>query len=107
MKPIVLVIFSTLLASIAQVLYKMGANLLPVLSWSLVLGFILYCFAGLLIVIALKSAELSVVFPILATSFVWVSLLSIWFFNEVFLVINWVGIVLIVLGVALLGRGAS
>lgn len=100
-----LVIFSTILTTSAQLFYKFGAERLPeVLSnWPLVVGFALYCFAALLIIWALRFVELSVVFPLLATSFVWVSLISVFFFGESLSVINWVGVFLIACGVAVVG----
>lgn len=98
-----LVIIATVLASVAQLLYKVGAGQLPGLSWSIVLGFALYCCAGLLIVLALKTLDMSVVFPMLASTFVWVALLSVFLLGESMSVVNWAGIVLIVAGVALLG----
>ncbi len=105
MKAFFLVIFATILTSIAQLLYKSGAN--DFFSWPVILGFVIYCLAAILIILALKSADLSVVFPVLSTSFIWVSVLSVFFFNEVLSVVNWSGLVLIVLGVMLLGKGAK
>lgn len=104
MKAFFLVIFATILTSIAQLLYKLGST--DFLSWPVLLGFIIYCLAAILIIFALKSADLSFVFPVLSTSFIWVSLLSVFFFNEVLSLINWSGLVLIVLGVMLL-KGAE
>ena len=109
MKPaIFLVLISTLFASVAQVLYKIGAERLPELwtNWPLALGFIIYCLAALLIIIALKFIDMSIVFPLLATSFAWVSLLSVFYLKEVLTAMNWTGVGIIVLGVILLSRGA-
>ena len=102
-----LVVLSTLLTSSAQILYKIGANRLPELwtNWPLILGFVVYCFAALLIIIALKFVDMSVVFPALSTSFVWVSLFSVLFFKEVLSMINWFGVAIIVLGVSILSMG--
>lgn len=100
-----LVILSTILTTAAQLFYKIGASRLPeiVSNWPLVIGFVLYCLAALLIIWALRFVELSVVFPLLATSFVWVSLLSVFIFGESLSVINWFGVFLIACGVAVVG----
>ena len=103
--PIFLVILSTLLTATAQYFYKIGADRLPELwtNWPLAAGFIIYCTAALFIIISLKYADMSVAFPALATSFVWVSLISVFILNEVLSAVNWAGVGLIVAGVALLG----
>jgi drug/metabolite transporter (DMT)-like permease len=100
-----LVILSTILTTAAQLFYKVGASNLPnVLSnWPLIIGFSLYCLAALFIIWALRFVELSVAFPLLATSFVWVSLLSVFVFGESLSVINWFGVFLIACGVAVVG----
>ncbi len=102
-KPFLLVIMATFFISIAQLFYKIGSGFLPVLSWHIFAGFFIYCFSAVLIIVALKFIDMSVVFPAIANSFVWVALLSVFFLGEVLSVVNWVGIVLIVCGVALLG----
>lgn len=102
-KSVILVVCATILASVAQVLYKLGADALPGISLSLLVGFALYCIAGLLIVFALRTVDMSVVFPMLALTFVLVALLSVLVLGESLLVINGLGIVLIVGGVGLLG----
>ncbi len=101
-----LIVFSTLLTSTAQLSLKYGAEKLPQLltNFPLLLGFILYCLAALLIIIGLKYADLSIVFPTLAANFIWVSLLSIFILGETLTAINWAGIGFIVAGVSLLGR---
>jgi drug/metabolite transporter (DMT)-like permease len=100
-----LVVLSTVLTTAAQLFYKSGAARLPELvsNWPLIAGFVLYCFAALLIIWALRFVELSIVFPLLATSFVWVSLISVFFFGESLSVINWFGVFFIACGVAVVG----
>ena len=56
---------------------------------------------------SLKHGELSVLYPIYAMNFIWVSIMSPYFFetdsmNEV----KWVGVLAIVAGVALIGLGS-
>ena len=55
---------------------------------------------------ALRRGELTVVYPVLATSFIWVSLLSPLFFRGDFMTFQkWIGVFIIILGVTLIGRG--
>jgi len=102
-KELILVIVATLLASVAQLFYKQAAASFPALSWPLLVGFTLYCMAGLLIIVSLKALEMSTVFPVLATTFVWVGLLAQFILGETATLLNWLGILLIVGGVALVG----
>lgn len=102
MRPLLLILLATIFASAAQLLYKFGSagfSLVWILS-----GFVLYCVAGLLVVLAFREGELSRVFPIFASTFVWVALLSLFFFKESLSSINWLGIVLIVIGVSVVSR---
>jgi multidrug transporter EmrE-like cation transporter len=79
-------------------LYAMATNL------NLVIGYSLYALMTVLFVFALRDEELSVVYPIIALSYVWVAGLSIWFFRESINAPKLIGIAVIVLGVAVLGR---
>ncbi len=109
---ILLVIFSTLLTSSGQLFLKQGANALSLdlvgllTNFSLIIGGILYFAAAVLFIISLKNGELSVLYPLYATSFVWVSLLSVYFLNEPSGVLKWAGVFTIILGVASIGRGS-
>ncbi|MEK6887273.1 MAG: hypothetical protein AABW88_05585 [Nanoarchaeota archaeon] len=55
---------------------------------------------------ALRRGELTVVYPVLATSFIWVSLLSPLFFSGDFMTFQkWSGVFIIIFGVTLVGKG--
>ena len=104
-----LMFFCTLLTSIAQIFLKKGAMLLPNLftNLPLLIGCFLYGSAAIIFIIALKGGELSVLYPIIATSYVWVSLLSGYYFNEMITQLKWFGILSIVIGVSLIGKGSK
>ena len=108
-KAVFMMLFCTLLTSIAQIFLKKGAMLLPTLftNWQLLIGCFLYGSAAIIFIIALKGGELSVLYPIIATSYVWVSLLSGYFFNESITPLKWLGILSIVIGVSLIGKGSK
>jgi drug/metabolite transporter (DMT)-like permease len=69
----------------------------------LFMGYAMYGVNTLLMAAALKGRELSLLFPIIALTYVWVSILSVTVLGEQ---MNWfrgVGIALIVSGVSILG----
>ena len=112
-RAIMLMVFCTLFTSTGQILWKMGvsqidfANLLTAFNLPFLLGFVSYGLGAILMLIAFKSGELSILYPIVATSYVWVTLLSPFFFAEIISPLKWVGIVIIVLSVSILGFGST
>ena len=124
-KPIYMVLGCTLFAATAQVLLKFGAdhpmpamNPADTATWTpflmallgnyyLLLGYSFHAGNALLLILALRDGELSVLYPIISLSYVWVDLLSIYFFHEHMNIWKAAGIVLVIGGVALLGRPSS
>lgn len=106
---IALVVLCTLFTSNAQLLFKAGAARLPILltNWPLIGGLSLYAIGAVLLILALKGGEVTVIYPIIATSYIWVGLLSHFVFGES---LSWIaisGIALIALGVACIGLSGS
>lgn len=110
---IILVLICTLFTSIGQVFYKFGANKLTlnfmaiITNYELIIGLILYGASALLLLIALKNGELSVLYPVIATSYIWVAILSSIYFNEIINTYKIIGIFFIILGVTCVGIGGS
>ena len=71
----------------------------------LIAGYALYGINTLMLVLALKDGELSMLYPIIALTYVWVTLLSYFVLAEPPNVWKNVGITTIVIGVAVLERG--
>ena len=69
-------------------------------------GVSLYALGTLLFIPALKGGDLSVLYPFVALSYVWVSLLSVKFLEEKKNKIKWIGIILIIIGVTFIGIGS-
>jgi len=97
----------------SQILIKTGASALTgasvmamVMNPWLVGGYGLYGFSTILLILALRDGELSVLYPVISLTFVWVALLSTVFFGEVLSPMKILGILTIVAGVAVLGGGA-
>jgi multidrug transporter EmrE-like cation transporter len=107
-----LVFCCTILGATAQLLLKTGANQLVhpnplgiITNWSLLAGLSLYGVSTVLLVLALRDGELSLLYPVIALTYVWVTLLSVAVFHARIVPIKLAGIAIIVAGVAVLGRG--
>ena len=113
-QPVGLVFCCTILGAAAQVLMKTGANHLShpgligmATNLPLMAGYCLYGLSTLLLVLALKDGELSLLYPVIALTYVWVTVRSFLIFHEDINVWKLLGIVLIVSGVAVLGKGGK
>jgi undecaprenyl phosphate-alpha-L-ara4N flippase subunit ArnE len=112
-KAIFLMVLCTLFTSLGQILLKKGLLnvnfnvIMTLLNWPLFLGFCSYGLGALLMMIALKNGELSLLYPILATSYVWVSLLSPMFFQDAMNLWKWLGVMIILFSISLLGYGST
>jgi len=102
---------ATLLSAAAQILMKLGMNhftmnLAAILTnMPLIAGYALYGLFTVLMVLALREGELSLLYPIISLSYVWVTALSYFIFHDTLNPLKLAGIAGIMAGVALLGRG--
>ncbi len=108
---IALVFCFTILGAAAQMLMKIGTSqqhgggLIGYLtSLPLLGGYCLYGINTVLMVFALRDGELSTVYPFIALTYVWVTMLSIMLFHESFNSLKVLGVTIVVIGVAVLGR---
>jgi multidrug transporter EmrE-like cation transporter len=106
-----LVFGCTILGAAAQILMKSGANLIGhhglvglLTNIPLLAGYSLYGLSTVLLVLALKDGELSLLYPVIALTYVWVTVLSILIFHDKVNPFRIAGIATIVLGVTVLGR---
>ena len=110
-RSVLLVFCCTVLGAAAQLLMKVGmAHFNPqplalVTNVPLVAGYALYGINTLMLVLALRDGELSMLYPIIALTYVWVTLLSYLLLAEKSNLYKNIGIATIVIGVAVLGRG--
>jgi len=121
----IMVVGCTVLGAAAQMLIKRGTTMMPplydaaagnafaqapMIAWKILTnvplfgGLACYGISTILLVLALRYGELSVLYPIIALTYVWVSILSVGFLGESLNVFKLLGLVFIVLGVAVLGR---
>ncbi|MBI2129147.1 EamA family transporter [Candidatus Woesearchaeota archaeon] len=103
---IILMFIVTILTSVAQILYKLGVDKIDsfsfysvITNYILVGGLLVYGIAAILMIIAFKGGDVSVLYPIIATSYVFVSLLSAYFFNEAMNLFRWLGVLSILSGI--------
>ena len=68
-------------------------------------GFCLYGFSALLFTYALRDGQLSILYPVISLTYVWVTSLSIPLLHETINIYKAIGITTIVAGVAVLGKG--
>ena len=112
-RAIVLVFLCTLSGAGAQILLKYGTNHLTragalgyLLNAPLLAGLVLYGVNTVLLVMALRHGHLSVLYPIIALTYVWVTILSPMFFADHLNAFKVTGVSFIVAGVSLIGRGS-
>ena len=74
---------------------------------NLLAGILLYAVGGTILILSFRGGEVSVLYPIIATSYIWVSFLSIYFLNEEMSIFKWAGIFTIIIGIILIGYGSS
>lgn len=108
-----LMILTTLLTSTAQLFYKKGADKLEfnlfsiITNYPLLIGLFLYGIGAVLMITAFKGGELSVLYPIVATSYIWVALFSYFLFHESLNFLRWLGIAAIFFGIIFIGAGSK
>jgi len=117
-RAVFIVVACTLIGALAQVLIKLGAAHLEHTGLiatalgiftipTLFAGYCLYGVFTVLLVFALRDAELSILYPVIALSYVWVTLASVMVFHESMNPPKAIGLAIIVLGVGVLGRGGT
>lgn len=107
-RAILLIIGSSLFAGVGQILWKKASftiDLSLVTNIYLLLGIALYLTAILLMTLSFREGELSVLHPLLATSYIWVVLISPLIFQTEFLnSYKIMGTILLFLGVVFISR---
>lgn len=110
---VLMMVLCTVFTSIAQVFYKKGANILEfsikgiLTDYYLYGGILLYVVGAVIMIYAFRKGEVTVLYPIITLSYVWVSLLSIYFFDEVMNPYKWTGVMVIIMGISLIGIGSN
>ena len=108
--PVLLVLIGSLIGALGTLIIKRGTNkyrffrLLK--SKSLWIGLFLYGLSVIIYVLALSQEKLSVIYPIVSTTYIWTTLFSVKFLGEKMNKYKWLALIGIVVGVTLIGFGS-
>jgi drug/metabolite transporter (DMT)-like permease len=110
-RSVALVFCCTLFGAAAQILIKMGANKLShagliamATNMPLLGGYALYGMSTILLVLALRKGQLSILYPVISLTYVWVTALSVLIFKETMNPYKAIGVAVVVIGVGILGK---
>ena len=112
-KILLLTALSAFIGSIGQLEFKRGADNLQwdikllLTNYHLIIAIAVYCLSTVLYVYALNKEQLSILYPIIATSYIWTLLFSKIFLKEPVGLTSWAGVFFILLGVALIATQAG
>lgn len=118
LKNMIMIVLTVCLNTAGQFMMKAGVNKIGkigfenifgsfvkvVSSWFVIGGFISYAVSAVLWIVILSRAELSWAFPMVSLSYVLTALIAPYLLNETFSIQRFVGILVIVAGVFLVGR---
>jgi multidrug transporter EmrE-like cation transporter len=113
---VALVFLCTILGTAAQILMKQGSQtpnadgpigmfLAIFTNRDLFIGYVLYGLSTVMLTVAFKFGELSVLYPIIALSYVWVTALSVTVYGEQLNFFKTLGLLSVMAGVAVIGSG--
>ncbi|MBW2971883.1 EamA family transporter [Candidatus Woesearchaeota archaeon] len=107
---IIVVILCTAFTSIGSLFLKLGADRLSLTSlqgildgYLVIVGLLFYFIGFIMLTFSFRHGELSVLFPFVSLSFVWVAILSSTFLHEAVTLLEIGGVAAIVCGVVLIG----
>lgn len=110
---IVLIVLSTVSGAAAQILLRFGADAIEgasligiITNVPLIGGYACLAMNVVLVVLALRGGQLSILYPIVALTFVWVAILSPMYFQDAISISKIAGLTLIVAGVSFIGAGS-
>ncbi len=107
---ILMVLGCSVLAAVGQIFLKMGSAGVSsnLLSWltntKLIIGIGLYAISTIIFILALRLGDVSLLYPVIAASYVWVAILASLFLGEPFTTMRWIGMGLIFLGIVFIIR---
>jgi len=112
-KILLLTALSAFIGSIGQLEFKRGADNLQfdikllLTNYHLIIAIAVYCLSTVLYVYALNKENLSILYPIVATSYIWTLMFSKIFLKEPVGLTSWAGVFFILLGVTLIATQAG
>jgi drug/metabolite transporter (DMT)-like permease len=110
---LLLTALAAFIGSIGQLEFKQGANNLQfdikllLTNYHLIAGLVVYALSTVIYVYALNKENLSILYPIIATSYIWTLIFSKIFLKEPVGLTSWAGVFFILLGVTLIATQAG
>ena len=107
-----LVLVGCVIGSLGPLMFKLGAKNFTrnfkklITNYHLYLGGFFYALSSVFFIVALRAGELSVLYPLVATTYIWVSLLSVRYLRERMNAYKWIGITTIIVGALFIGLGS-
>lgn len=107
-----LVILATIFGALGPIYMKKGSKNFRlnfrdlITNKNLILGVGFYGVSTVIFIPALRGGELSVLYPFVSLSYIWVSFLSVKMLGEKMNRFKWLGVLIIILGVSLIGLGS-
>ena len=107
---ILIVLFCALLGATGQIFFKLASGKFAFnpLSWItnvyLISGIFLYGLSAVLFIWSLKHGEISVIYPIFATTYIWVCLFAFIYLGESLSWFKFLGTAMILLGIFFIVR---
>ncbi|MHC3128912.1 MAG: EamA family transporter [Candidatus Bathyarchaeota archaeon] len=112
-KILLLTALAAFIGSIGQLEFKRGANNLQfdikllLTNYHLIIAVAVYALSTVLYVYALSKQNLSILYPIIATSYIWTLIFAKIFLKEPVGLTSWAGVFFILLGVTLIATQAG
>ena len=110
---IIIMLICTIFTASGQFFFKHSAksfqwDIISLLTnYNLIFGAFFYAVGALLLIVALKYGDLSVVYPFVSLTFIWVMIISFIFFQEVINNFKVAAVIFIIFGVTLIARGSK
>lgn len=110
---VLIIVVGCLIGAYGAILLKKGSAKLKlnlkalIKNKNLILGFVMYGLSSVLYILALRGAELSVLYPLVSLTYVFIAILSKLILKESMGRYKFIGMALIIFGVILIGIGRA
>ena len=108
---IFIVVICTIFTSIGQYFFKMGSVNFAwdffslITNYAMIIGFLFYGVGSILLIAAFRYGDLSLLYPFISLTFIWVIIISSFVFGEPINGFKIGSVILIILGVIFIGAG--
>ena len=105
---IIIVLLFSIFGAYVSILFKQASRRFrfsirgTIKNYKLIFALFGYGISALIFVYLLKFVEVSILYPVFSSTYIWISIFSIKFLNEKMNKLKWIGILLIIIGVSLI-----